>query len=52
MPQNFAQVYKKIADAWKKEKSSKKCKLKAETAIRVSKHRIVKLAEISIKVSK
>ena len=33
MPQNFAQVYKKIANGWKKEKSSKKCKLKAETAI-------------------
>ena len=34
---NFAQLNKKIANVWKKEKSSKKWKLKAETAIMVSK---------------
>ena len=34
---NFAQIYKKIANRWKKEKSFKKCKLKADTAIKVSK---------------
>ena len=34
---NFAQVYKKIANAWKKEKNSKKYNFTAETAIKVSK---------------